>query len=77
MPSRLTDIFIQIHSMVIGTSAIIDAEIDGAVGMNSGIFNNPFIIWGKYIKYIDLANGGNVLSEKPATGPVIFKFVIE
>ena len=34
-------------SMVIGTSAIIDTEIDGAVGMNSGIFNNPFIIWGK------------------------------
>lgn len=31
-------------SMVIGTSAIIDIEIDGAVGMNSGIFNNPFII---------------------------------
>ena len=37
-------------SMVIGTSAIIDSEIDGAVGMNSGIFNNPFIIWGKYRK---------------------------
>ncbi|WP_297644419.1 CatA-like O-acetyltransferase, family 2 [uncultured Treponema sp.] len=36
------------QSMVIGTSAIIDTEIDGAVGMNSGIFNNPFIIWGKY-----------------------------
>ena len=35
-------------SMVIGTSAIIDTEIDGAVGMNSGIFNNPFMIWGKY-----------------------------
>ena len=35
-------------SMVIGTSAIIDTEIDGAVGMNSGIFNNPFLIWGKY-----------------------------
>lgn len=34
--------------MVIGTSAIIDTEIDGAVGMNSGIFNNPFLIWGKY-----------------------------
>ena len=31
-------------SMVIGTSAIIDTEIDGAVGMNSGIFNNPFIV---------------------------------
>ena len=27
-------------SMVIGTSAIIDTAIDGAVGMNSGIFNN-------------------------------------
>ena len=37
-------------SMVIGTSAIIDTEIDGAVGMNSGIFNNPFIIWGRYQK---------------------------
>ena len=37
-------------SMVIGTSAIIDTEIDGAVGMNSGIFNNPFMIWGRYRK---------------------------
>lgn len=37
-------------SMVIGTSAIIDTEIDGAAGMNSGIFNNPFIIWGRYKK---------------------------
>ena len=23
-------------------------EIDGAVGMYSGVFNNPFLIWGKY-----------------------------
>ena len=38
------------NSMVIGTSAIVDTEIDGAVGINSGIFNNPFIIWGKYRK---------------------------
>jgi len=36
------------ESMVIGTSAIVGTEIDGAVGMNSGIFNNPFLIWGKY-----------------------------
>ena len=36
--------------MVIGTSAIVDTELDGAVGMNSGIFNNPFLIWGKYRK---------------------------
>ena len=38
------------NCMVIGTSAIIDTEIDGAVGMNSGIFNNPFMIWGRYRK---------------------------
>lgn len=38
------------NSMVIGTSAIVDTEIDGAVGMYSGIFNNPFMIWGKYRK---------------------------
>ena len=37
-------------SMVIGTSAIVDTELDGAVGMNSGVFNNPFLIWGKYRK---------------------------
>ena len=36
--------------MVIGTSAITETEIDGAVGMNSGIFNNPFMIWGRYTK---------------------------
>ena len=34
--------------MVIGTSAIIDTELDGAVGMNSGIFNNPFLMWGRW-----------------------------
>ena len=38
------------NSMVIGTSAIVNTEIDGAVGMNSGIFNNPFMIWGRYRK---------------------------
>lgn len=38
------------ESMVIGTSAVINVDIDGAVGMNSGIFNNPFIIWGRYRK---------------------------
>lgn len=36
--------------MVIGTSAIVDTELDGAVGMNSGIYNNPFLIWGRYRK---------------------------
>lgn len=36
--------------MVIGTSAIVETETDGAVGMNSGIFHNPFLIWGRYHK---------------------------
>ena len=38
------------ESMVIGTSAMAQYDIDGAVGMYSGIFNNPFMIWGKYRK---------------------------
>lgn len=38
-------------SMVIGTSALAQYDIDGAVGMYSGIFNNPFMIWGKYRKH--------------------------
>lgn len=37
-------------SMVIGTSALTKYEIDGVVGMYSGIFNNPFLIWGSYRK---------------------------
>lgn len=37
-------------SMVIGTSALTQYDIDGAVGMYSGIFNNPFMIWGKFRK---------------------------
>lgn len=49
--------------MVIGTSAIVNVELDGAVGMNSGIFNNPFIIWGKYR-----------LEGKKALLPISFQF---
>ena len=37
-------------NMVIGTSALAQYDIDGAVGMYSGIFNNPFMIWGRYRK---------------------------
>ena len=36
--------------MVIGTSAIVDTEIDGVVGMNSGMYHNPFLFWGRYRK---------------------------
>ena len=35
-------------SMVIGTSALAQYDIDGAIGMYSGTFNNPFMIWGRY-----------------------------
>lgn len=36
--------------MVIGTSALAGYEIDGVVNMYAGIYNNPFIIWGRYRK---------------------------
>ena len=38
------------NCMVIGTSAVVETELDGIVGMNSGIYNNPFIFWGRYRK---------------------------
>ena len=36
------------NSMVIGTSAMIQTELDGVVNQYSGLFNNPFLAWGKY-----------------------------
>lgn len=33
--------------MVIGTSALVQTEIDGAVNIYAGCYNNPFMIWGK------------------------------
>lgn len=38
------------ESMVIGTLALAGYDIDGAVGMYSGVFNNPFMICGRYRK---------------------------
>ncbi len=38
--------------MVIGTSAVIDTELEFGGGMYSGIFNNPFIIWGRYSRHL-------------------------
>lgn len=37
--------------MVIGTSAVIDTELVFAGGMYSGIYNNPFIMWGRYSRH--------------------------
>ena len=34
--------------MVIGTSALSQYDIDGAVNLYAGFYNNPFLIWGKY-----------------------------
>ena len=33
--------------MVIGTSALVQTEIDGAVNIYAGFYNNPFLIWGR------------------------------
>lgn len=34
--------------MVIGTSALAGYDIDGAVNIYAGVYNNPFMIWGRY-----------------------------
>ena len=34
--------------MVIGTSALPQTELDGAVNIYAGCYNNPFLVWGKY-----------------------------
>lgn len=36
--------------MVIGTSALAKYEVDGVVNIYAGIYNNPFVMWGKYRK---------------------------
>lgn len=38
--------------MVIGTSALTDCDIDGAVNIYSGIYNNPFVVWGKFRRHL-------------------------
>ena len=35
-------------SMIVGTSSLARFDVDGAVNFYSGIFNNPFLIWGRY-----------------------------
>ena len=34
--------------MVIGNSALTGTEIDSAVNLYAGFYNNPFLIWGRY-----------------------------
>ncbi len=35
-------------TMIVGTSGLVKYEIDGIINMYSGIYNNPFMLWGKY-----------------------------
>lgn len=36
--------------MVIGTSALVQYELDGAVNIYAGFYNNPLVIWSRYKK---------------------------
>jgi len=49
--------------MVVGTSSLAGHEIDGAVNIYAGFYNNPFLIWGKYRRHM-----------LRATLPVSFQF---
>lgn len=52
-------------SMVIGTSALVQNDIDGAVGMYSGIFNNPFLIWGQLSQEMVSYLPGSIIPVSP------------
>ena len=36
--------------VIVGTSAVVETELDCIVNQYNGIFNNPFLVWGKYRK---------------------------
>ena len=36
------------EAMTVGTSAVVETELDCIVNQYSGIFNNPFLAWGRY-----------------------------
>ena len=36
------------EAMAIGTSAVVGTDLDCIVNQYSGIFNNPFLVWGRY-----------------------------
>ena len=36
------------EAMIVGTSAMVETELDCIVNQYSGIFNNPFLAWGRY-----------------------------
>lgn len=58
--------------MVIGTSALIQTELDSAVNIYAGCYNNPFVIWGKYRKELLIRKYREPRIK--ATLPVSFQF---
>ena len=38
------------EAIILGTSTIMDTELDAIVNQYSGKFNNPFLVWGRYHK---------------------------
>lgn len=36
------------EAMIVGTSAVVGTELDCIVNQYSGIYNNPFLAWGRY-----------------------------
>ena len=36
--------------IIIGTSALVQTEVDCVINQYNGIFNNPFLVWGRYHK---------------------------
>ena len=39
------------EAMIIGTSAVVGTELDCIVNQYTGIFNNPFLVWGRYRRH--------------------------
>ncbi len=38
------------EAVIVGTSALVGTELDAIVNQYSGIYNNPFLAWGRYHK---------------------------
>ena len=36
------------EAMIIGTSAVVGTELDCIINQYNGIYNNPFLVWGRY-----------------------------
>ena len=47
--------------MVIGTSALAGYEIDGAVNIYAGCYNNPFLIWGLSLIHIFVQKASKIV----------------